>query len=136
MQAVMLGSSLLSTAMGAYSSIQQGNARSKMSKYQAAVAGQQNELAAYDRLQRAKRLMSSQTAQFGAMGTEFAGGSAQDAVARTSADAEFDIFNNTYTTQTTQGALLTSAKNARQSGRTNAAGTLLDFGTKAGTILA
>jgi len=134
--AAMMDMGMLGSAFSAYSSIQQGNAQSDMFNYQAEVTQQQNDLATYDRLQKADRLMSSQTAQFGAMGTEFAGGSAQDVVARTASDAQFDIFNDTFTSTTNQGALRTSAKSARQTGRTNAAASLLDFGTKAGSILA
>lgn len=134
--AVMSDVGLLGSGMSMFSSVQQGDAQADMFKYQAEVTEQQNQLAEQDRLRRMDALTSSQIAQFGAMGTEFAGGSALDAVSQTAYNTQLDIFNDNYSATTQAQASRASGRNARTAGRTQAASTLLDFGFKAGQLYA
>ena len=134
--AVMADVGLAGSGFSAFSSMQQGDAQADLYNYQAQVAQRQNELATADRNARADRLISTQTAQFGALGVELAGGSTIPAISRTAHDAQLDIFNNNFASQTNQSALRASGRNAQFSGRTQAASSLLDFGTKAAGIFA
>lgn len=123
---------LLSAGMSAYGSYQQGQAQSDMYKYQAGIAQQQNDLQNADVQRQAKRLASTQAAQYGAMGIDLSGGSAANAISQTAYDGALNIFDNNYNTNTRVASLNNNAATARSTGTTKAATTLLNFGYSAG----
>lgn len=107
MMSIALGASALSTGMGVFSAIQQGNAQSKQAKYQAEVARQNQQLAeeqasaerkqGYDNMiakrQETAKLIGRQRAAMGASGVTVGEGSTLDLMADTAAQGEMDAID-------------------------------------------
>ena len=111
--------------VGAVNQAQQGKAQANMYRYQAAVEETNAALREDDRLKAMKRNISTQTAQFGALGTNPLTGSGPLTMAETARNSYYDIFNDNFSSEQERNALQASAANAQRSGNMAAAGTLL-----------